>query len=83
MKCLYCKKELKLFEQYCPSCGKKVFDDDPAPELAIHANNNAPKRKKGVQPMFSDVECLMYGIYPDEEVKKFLKYRVLTTDHSK
>ena len=32
MKCLYCKKELKLFEQYCPSCGKKVFDDDPPVE---------------------------------------------------
>ncbi len=29
MKCLFCKQQLKLFEQYCPKCGKKVFSDDP------------------------------------------------------
>ena len=83
MRCLYCKKTLKLFDQYCLSCGKKVFDDDPAPKPVVYANNNVPKRKRDIQPMFSDVECLMYGIYPDEEVKKILEYRVLTTDHSK
>ena len=86
----YCQKCYKNMgdNQYCPYCGAHRLGDMAMSEEAAKDTltgfwGRRQKVKKKSQPMFSDIECLMYGIYPDEEVKKFLEYRVLTTDHSK
>ena len=58
-------------------------------ELAKMLKESAKKKKRKqfklfpIIPVFSDVERLVYGMYPDEEYRKFLEYKVLTKDYSK
>lgn len=65
--CLYCEKKIGLFDEVCPYCGEAQYDEV--------ANGN----RKIKNPIFSEEECLIYGIHPDDEMyRKTMELNVLS-----
>ena len=79
MRCLNCKNTVGLFEQVCPYCGNRMYDDQPVTDKTVQ--NNGMKRK-GIFPVFSEEECFLMGIHPDDEMyRKIMELNILSKDY--
>lgn len=79
MRCLNCKKTVGLFDQVCPYCGNKMYDDEPVTESVARPKE---KKRKGILPIFSEEECLVYGIHPDDEMyRKTMELDILSKNY--
>ncbi|MBQ8118708.1 MAG: hypothetical protein IJ794_19350 [Lachnospiraceae bacterium] len=83
MKCFECGKKIDILADTCPFCGAEQFDDKPPVERVVR-QQSSPKinvrLKRGLfQPIFSNVEELLFGIHPnDKTYKDLLELSVLT-----
>jgi hypothetical protein len=74
--------------EYCPYCGTHrlgkeygtIENKKPMPTIIP-----MPTREKKVkQPIFSEEECFLYGIHPDDELyRKFMELDILSKDYRK
>lgn len=82
--CLHCGKTIALWEEKCPYCGTNQFgeNNEYAPDaksydMARKALYGTPQkvRQKKKEPMFTDLQILMFGLYP-KGFKEILKLKV-------
>lgn len=77
MFCLECGEKIKYCTDVCSHCG---FDN------GAYMNNveekgqvQTAKKSNGKSPIFSEEECLIYGIHPDDEMyRKTMELNVLS-----
>ena len=67
MRCLNCKNTVGLFDQICPYCGNKMYDDKPVTGNVQYQKENVKKKRLRD---FSDEEILAMGLYPQNESYK-------------
>ncbi len=60
MDCINCEKELDFFQEVCPYCGERQYDD----EIEQGRKMISSKREKFE---FSNEEVLALGLYPNDE----------------
>lgn len=74
MKCIDCGKKIGALDERCPYCSTEQYDDEPAANVQIART----KLKRNKQSVFSEEECLIYGIHPDDETyRKTMELNVL------
>lgn len=82
--CLDCIKDIGDSE-YCPYCGKHRMGDLAMSEKeakGVLAKFFGRKPKKAKQLMFSEEECLLYGIHPNDEMyRKTMELNVLSKNY--
>lgn len=66
MRCLNCKNAVGLFDQVCPHCGNRMYDDKPVTNVQCQKEKIKKKRLRD----FSDEEILAMGLYPQNESYK-------------
>lgn len=72
MKCIECGRKIGILDEECPYCGAKQYDDTTPPR------SSAPIWKRSKEPVYTEEECLIYGIHPDDELyRKTLELNVL------
>ncbi len=82
--CLKCYKEMGN-KQYCPHCGAHRMGDmaedrtKPSALLKILFGRRGKKKK---HPLFSEEECFLYGIHPNDEMyRKTMEMNILSKDY--
>lgn len=79
MKCIDCRKKIGVMDEKCPYCGAIQYDDKPVKEPII--NISRTKRERKGRP-FSEEECLVYGIHPDDELyRKTMELNILSKSY--
>lgn len=74
MKCIDCGNKIGVLDEKCPYCGAEQYDDEPA----ANVQSTRVKAEWSKQPVFSEEECLIYGIHPDDEMyRKTMELNVL------
>ena len=80
MKCIECRKKINVLDDKCPYCGANQYDDVPTRESTSVQLRRGKKEKK---PIFSEEECLIYGIHPKVELyRKTMELNILSKDYS-
>jgi hypothetical protein len=71
--------------EYCPYCGRNRRLKRNATEVKTTMPTfSRAKEKKEKQPIFSEEECFLYGIHPDDELyRKFMELDILSKDYRK
>ena len=77
--CLQCSNKLNDSVIVCPRCGFNYAEfmgtytiNIPTPE----------KKRRGITPIFSEEECLIYGIHPDDETyRKVMELNILSKNY--
>lgn len=78
MKCIDCGKKIGALDEKCPYCGAEQYDDEPV--VNVQSTRTKPKGSK--RPVFSEEECLVYGIHPDDELyRKTIELNVLSRNY--
>ncbi len=78
MECIECGKKIDVLAEICPYCGEKQYDE--AVEATV--SNVSKRQKQDKHPMFSEEECLVYGIHPkDEMYRKTMELNVLSKSY--
>ena len=79
MRCINCKKALERFAEICPYCGEQQYDDEPVKEPVM----NKPRvEKESKKPLFSEEECFLYGIHPNDEMyRKTMELNILSKNY--
>ena len=82
--CTKCYKNMGD-KQYCPFCGAHRLGDmamENGEAKSVLARFFGRKPKKEKTPMFSEEECLVYGIHPkDETYRKTIELNVLSKNY--
>lgn len=77
--CLYCEKKIGLFDEVCPYCGEAQYDEVANGNRKILKPQGVSRERKIKNPIFSEEECLIYGIHPDDEMyRKTMELNVLS-----
>jgi CRISPR/Cas system CSM-associated protein Csm3 (group 7 of RAMP superfamily) len=97
-RCLMCGKEIDSDLLQCPYCGhnqygqnNEYYPDEKAVKAAkaVLQNNQSSrlfgkKQKKEKPPIFSEEECFLYGIHPNDKLyRKFMELDILSKDYRK
>lgn len=84
--CLDCIKDIGDSE-YCPYCGKHRMGElamSPKEAGLVLTKFIGEKAKKQTQPIFSEEECFLYGIHPNDEMyRKTMQLKILSKDYKK
>lgn len=84
--CYGCQEDIGDNE-YCPYCGMHRSGEDVRQTVKpnkIVPNFFGKKQKKEKQPIFSEEECFLYGIHPDDKLyRKFMELDILSKDYRK
>lgn len=83
VKCFECRKEIDILADVCPFCGEVQFDDEQDVEM-LHMKpfQKEKKTKKGILPVFSEEECFIMGIHPDDELyRKTMELNILSKNY--
>lgn len=77
MFCLECGGEIKSCTAVCPHCG---FDNGAyMNEVEETGQVQSSRKRKNKPTIFSEEECLIYGIHPDDEMyRKTMELNVLS-----
>ena len=71
--------------EYCPHCGMHRSGDKPMSEKEVKAVLNrtlGKNSKKEKISIFSEEECFLYGIHPDDEMyRKTMELEVLSKNY--
>lgn len=79
MKCIECKKIINVLDEKCPYCGAEQYDDVPRKEPV---RGQIQKREKHTEALFSEEECFLYGIHPDDEMyRKIMEMSILSKNY--
>ena len=79
MKCIECRKKIGVLDDKCPYCGAIQYDDEPAKESK--AVMVMQKNEKKI-PVFSEEECYLYGIHPNDEMyQKTMELDILSKNY--
>lgn len=80
--CYGCQEDIGDAE-YCPYCGMhRSGEEQEAAHSSIRPNISASKVKKVKQPIFSEEECFLYGIHPnDETYRKTMELDILSKNY--
>ena len=81
MNCIECRKKIGVLDEKCPYCGAIQYDDEPVKEPIINKPRMKNERK---EPLFSEEECFLYGIHPNDEMyRKTMELNILSKDYRK
>ena len=84
--CFSCHKNIGN-KEYCPYCGEHRLGDiqmseEEAEMILKEFFGKKTKQKRQSQPMFSEEECFLYGIHPDDEMyRKVMELNILTKNY--
>jgi len=79
MKCIECRKKINVLDDKCPYCGANQYDDIPVKEPVMIQFRRGKTEKT---PLFSEEECLVYGIHPNDEMyRKTMELNVLSKNY--
>lgn len=84
--CLNCNKNMGN-KEYCPFCGEyrlgdKQMSEEEAEMILKEFFGKKAKQKKQTPPIFSEEECFLYGIHPDDEMyRKVMELNILTKNY--
>lgn len=75
MKCIDCGKKIGILDEKCPYCSTEQYDE----EITENVPSKGIRQKHNKQSVFSEEECLIYGIHPDDEMyRKTMELNVLS-----
>lgn len=81
MKCVECRKIINVLDEKCPFCGAEQYDDIPVKEPTVIRWG---KENRTDNSLFSEEECFLYGIHPDDELyRKTMELNILSKDYRK
>lgn len=82
--CLKCYKNIGDLE-YCPLCGAHRLGDmvhSKQTKQSILSKLFDDKKKKHKKPIFSEEECFLYGIHPDDKIyRKVMELNILSKNY--
>lgn len=80
--CLKCYKEMGN-QQYCPHCGAHRMGDMAKDKSRPNSLLKILfRRREKKQPLFSEEECFLYGIHPNDEMyRKTMEMNILSKDY--
>lgn len=85
--CLKCYKNMGD-KEYCPYCGAHRLGDmamskKEAESVLKKFFGRKTKRKQQSPPIFSEEECFLYGIHPDDEMyRKMMELKILGKNYN-
>ncbi|MBQ3544293.1 MAG: hypothetical protein IJA34_04820 [Lachnospiraceae bacterium] len=84
--CLNCNKNMGN-KEFCPFCGEHRLGDmqmseEEAEMILKEFFGKKAKQNKQIPPIFSEEECFLYGIHPDDEMyRKVMELNILTKNY--